>query len=103
MKKTLLVVLSSFVVIGLALPALGRLEAQSFTAQMLESAIQEGNVTDADLGVNTPKVLPGNPFYLFKEAGRGIQQFFTFGSVKKAELKLKWSPKASFDFNDKVT
>src|SRR3989344_2830071 len=90
MKKTLLVVLSSFVVIGLALPALGRLEAQSFTAQMLESAIQEGNVTDADLGVNTPKVLPGNPFYLLKEAGRGIQQFFTFGSVKKSELKLKF-------------
>jgi hypothetical protein len=36
-------------------------------------------------------LLPDNPFYVFKEIGRGIQSFFTFNEEKKLELKDKFS------------
>src|SRR3989344_5003474 len=48
-------------------------------------------VTSADLGVEDPGVLPTSRLYFFKEFGRGIQRFFTFDSVKKAELELRFA------------
>lgn len=44
-----------------------------------------------DLGVAEPTTLPTSPFYFFKNIGRGIQLLFTFDSVKKAELELKFA------------
>lgn len=48
-------------------------------------------VTSADLGVEDPGVLPTSRLYFFKEWGRGLQSFFTFDSVKKAELELRFT------------
>jgi len=47
-------------------------------------------VTSGDLGVEDPGILPTSRLYFFKEWGRGIQRFFTFNSVKKAELELRF-------------
>ena len=52
---------------------------------------QEELVTLEDLEVEDPGVLPTSPFYFFKEWGRGMQSFFTFNSVKKAELEVKFA------------
>ncbi len=46
-------------------------------------------VTVADLGVSNTGMLPTSQFYFFKEFGRGVERFFTFNSVSKAELELK--------------
>lgn len=41
------------------------------------------------LGIAEPAVLPDSGFYFFKEIGRGFRRFFTFDTVKKAELELE--------------
>ena len=51
----------------------------------------EETITISDLGVSEPTVLPTNPFYFFKEIGRGLQSFITFNPVAKAELELKFA------------
>src|SRR3989344_2555483 len=48
-------------------------------------------VTSADLGVEDAGMLPTSRLYFFKEFRRGIQRFFTFDSVKKAELELRFT------------
>ncbi len=48
-------------------------------------------VTPEDLGVSDLNILPDSPFYFLKEWGRNIQSFFTFNSVKKAQLKEKFA------------
>ncbi|MBI2041797.1 MAG: hypothetical protein HYT20_02115, partial [Candidatus Nealsonbacteria bacterium] len=66
--------------------AAGIVHAQEAT----ETAVApEQAITISDLGVSDPKVLPTSPFYFFKEMGRGVQGFFTFNPVAKAELELK--------------
>ncbi len=37
------------------------------------------------------KILPSSPFYFLKELSRGIQMFFTFNPIKKAEIETKFS------------
>lgn len=44
--------------------------------------------SSVDLGVENPGMLPTSPFYFLKEWSRGINKFFTFNPVKKAELEL---------------
>ncbi len=87
MKRFILFsLIASFVVIGL--PA-GR---QGFNVSAQESGeiVINGEVTVEDLGVGKPKILPTSPFYLFKEWGRGIRRFFTFGAVAKTKLELRF-------------
>ncbi len=48
-------------------------------------------ITADDLGITEPTLLPDSPFYFLKDWGRGIQSFFTFDKVKKAELKMKFA------------
>ncbi|MEM3091570.1 MAG: DUF5667 domain-containing protein [Candidatus Pacearchaeota archaeon] len=43
------------------------------------------------LEVEEPKILPLSPLYFLKDWGRGIRQFLTFDSAKKAELELKYA------------
>jgi len=50
-------------------------------------AIEE--MTTIDLGVENPGLLPTNPFYFFKEWGRGIRMFFTFSKVAKIAYQLE--------------
>ncbi|PJE69394.1 MAG: hypothetical protein COU98_02250, partial [Candidatus Staskawiczbacteria bacterium CG10_big_fil_rev_8_21_14_0_10_38_10] len=44
-----------------------------------------------DLGVKDPKILPGDFFYFLKSFSRGVQSFFTFGTLKNAELQMKFA------------
>lgn len=48
-------------------------------------------LTPADLGVTSVGTLPTSHFYFLKQWGRGIQRFFTFNPVAKAELELKFT------------
>ena len=52
---------------------------------------QAESVTLADLEVEDPGLLPTSPFYFFKEWQRGFQSFFTFNSVAKVELEVKFA------------
>ena len=80
--------LSKFLVIstilGIALSGAGAF------AQEAAVSLDE-NVTPADLGVEDPRILPGNPFYFLKNAVRGVESFFTFDEIKKAELRQKFA------------
>ena len=44
-----------------------------------------------DLGISEPNILPDSPAYFLKNWSRGIQSFFTFNPIKKAELRLKFA------------
>ncbi|MFH1181128.1 MAG: DUF5667 domain-containing protein [bacterium] len=44
-----------------------------------------------DLGVNVPKLLPGDSFYFIKNWSRTIKSALTFNSVAKIELKQKFA------------
>ena len=70
---------------GVALADLGEEEASVEAVELAES------VTLEDLEVKDVGVLPTSPFYFFKEWGRGMQSFFTFNRVKKAELEVKFT------------
>ncbi|MDO8429930.1 MAG: DUF5667 domain-containing protein [bacterium] len=48
-------------------------------------------ITAGDLGIENSGLLPTNPFYFFKEWGRGVERLFTFNSVSKVELELRIS------------
>ncbi|MBI4993813.1 hypothetical protein HZC33_02555 [Candidatus Wolfebacteria bacterium] len=60
--------------------------AQAAPATSTPASVSE--ITLQDLGVENPGILPTSPFYFLKSATRGIQRFFTFDPVKKAELEL---------------
>ena len=55
-----------------------------------EMADIDEDISPEDLGVSDPTILPNSPFYFLKNWGRGVRSFFTFGAVKKAELKLRF-------------
>lgn len=58
----------------------------------LEEAIAlDEDISAEDLGVEEQTLLPDSPFYFLKELRRDFQSFFTFDSIKKAELKEKFS------------
>ncbi len=52
------------------------------------NAQEATSAQSVDLGVENPGMLPTSPFYFLKEWRRGINKFFTFNPVKKAELEL---------------
>lgn len=59
-------------------------------AQTLDTATSSDNATISnELEIENPRMLPDSPFYFLKEWGRGIQEFFTFDKIKKAELRQK--------------
>lgn len=74
----------SFVIIGVLIG--GVVFAQDTDTQDIEET-----VTIEDLGIEDTGILPTSPFYFFKEIGRGVQSFFTFNSVAKAELELRFT------------
>ena len=49
------------------------------------------SVTSVELGIENAGILPTSRLYFLKELGRGIQSILTFGSVKKAELELRFT------------
>ncbi|MBI1888520.1 MAG: hypothetical protein HYS15_01100 [Candidatus Spechtbacteria bacterium] len=52
---------------------------------------KDATVDPSSLGVGTPDILPGHPFYFTKSLSRGFRSTFTFGAEKKAELKLTFA------------
>ncbi|MCL5017305.1 MAG: DUF5667 domain-containing protein [Patescibacteria group bacterium] len=62
----------------------GSVFAQTDNSQI----IKKQDITAKDLGITSPGILPGNPFYFLKDWSRGIQDTLTFDPVKKAELQL---------------
>ncbi|MBU3965559.1 hypothetical protein KKG29_04340 [Patescibacteria group bacterium] len=76
------------IAVGLALflgPAI--ISAQDIT----EAVNLDENIQASDLGIGEPTILPDNPLYFLKNWGRGIQSFFTFNPIAKAELKEKFA------------
>jgi len=49
------------------------------------------NIGAEDLGISEPKILPDSRLYLFKNFTRAIRRFFTFSSLAKAELNLRYA------------
>ncbi|MFH1968419.1 MAG: DUF5667 domain-containing protein [bacterium] len=60
-------------------------------AQDNTTADSTDQITAEDLEVSDPTLLPDNPFYFLKEWRRGIQSFFAFGQLKKAELQQQFA------------
>lgn len=58
---------------------------------VMEAVNLDEDVQSEDLGISDPRLLPDSPFYFLKNWNRGIQDFFTFNPVKKAELKMKFA------------
>jgi len=80
MSKKFLVILASFVIIGLAFPA-SPVWAQEGAE---EEVVSIGDVSD-------PGILPDSPFYFVKGWGRAIRLAFAFNTQKKAELALRFA------------
>src|SRR3989344_5959300 len=80
--------LFSFVALG-ALTLFAMPVAAQEADGSLEEEIQAEVVTNEDLGVEDPGLLPTSRFYFLKNWGRGVQTFFSFGAEKKANLELK--------------
>lgn len=72
----------------------GVVAAQEETKEVIdvtEELSLDEDVQPEDLGVSDPRILPDSPFYFLKNWGRGIQSFFAFSPVAKAELRLKFA------------
>ena len=67
----------------------GFVSAQETLGAQEEVSLDE-SVDPADLNVESPGVLPDNPFYFLKNWSRSIMSFFTFDPLKKAELSFKF-------------
>ena len=63
----------------------------SVSADVIAAVNLDEDISASDLGVGEPTILADNPFYFLKSAIRGIESFFTFDPVKKAELKQKFA------------
>jgi hypothetical protein len=87
---------SLLMIIGLMLVSVSSVLGQVTTAEEVTPGINEDveldeNVEASDLGVSEPTLLPDSPFYFLKNWGRGIRVFFTFNSVEKVNLRLRFS------------
>ncbi len=63
----------------------------SISASQVAQAVLDDSLKVEDLSIKTPRLLPVSPFYFVKDFSRDIQKFFTFDSVKKAELELRFA------------
>ncbi|MBI1889002.1 MAG: hypothetical protein HYS15_03715, partial [Candidatus Spechtbacteria bacterium] len=66
-------------------------EGAAADAQAAQFVALDENITPEDLGVGDPAILPGSPFYGFKNLTRGFRSFVTRDPAKKAELKLQFA------------
>lgn len=80
--KILLITAMAVFVFGLGSTAL---------AQDTTVADTTDQVSATELGTHDPTLLPNSPFYFLKEWSRGIQSFFAFGDLKKAELQQQFA------------
>lgn len=71
--------------------AIGAMAQEKTTTEAIEAVKLDEDIQAEDLGVDTPSLLPDSPFYFLKNWNRGLQVFFTFNPIKKAELKMKFA------------
>lgn len=76
------IILGIFIVLGV-----GGVNAQ----EVLEADNSQGTISAKDLEISEPALLPSSPFYFLKNWSRGIKKAFTFNSVKKLELELRFA------------
>ena len=69
---------------------LGVISTASAEMPITDAALDE-NIYAEYLDIEEPTLLPDSSFYFLKNWGRGIQSFFTFNPIKKAELKSKFA------------
>ena len=87
-------VLAIFALLGNGLWVLAQEEPisqETILTKVNEMVDLDEDIEAEDLEVGDPTILPDSPFYFLKNWRRGIQSFFTFSQVKKAELKLKFA------------
>lgn len=88
-KKTfssiLFVVLAVFLIFGFSESAL----AAKGVIKTPNSGGMPGSITISDLGITDVGTLPSSKWYFLKEWRRGLERFFTFNSIKRAELELR--------------
>lgn len=71
---------------------LGQVTTTEETVQgIIQDVDLDENVEASDLEVSEPTLLPDSPFYFLKNWGREIRVFFTFNSIKKVNLRLRFS------------
>lgn len=83
-----MLVFSLVVMIALSLVPLAF--AQDTGGNVEEGAVEgvAGGTAEGGTMVESPGILPTNPFYFFKEFSRGVRRFFIFNSVNRAEFDL---------------
>ncbi|HEY4496738.1 MAG TPA: DUF5667 domain-containing protein, partial [Candidatus Paceibacterota bacterium] len=92
MKKIVLVILLILAMILTITPTIFGAELVGVAIAQEDQLSLEDEINGieiSDLGVDSPGILPTNPFYFLKEWGRGIKSVFTFNSVAKAEYELR--------------
>lgn len=90
MKKTLFLIFSIIISYSLIIFLASAQETTEISDnQQIEEIIQAQEISVADLGIESPGMLPSSPFYFLKEWRRTIRKIFTFNPIKKAELELK--------------
>jgi len=65
--------------------------AEETVPGIIQDVQLDENVEASDLEVSEPSLLPNSPFYFLKNWGREIRVFFTFNSIKKANLRIRFS------------
>ncbi|MGB2762738.1 MAG: DUF5667 domain-containing protein [Minisyncoccales bacterium] len=83
-KFFIITLLVCFLGLGFASVSLGQENAT-------EAVNLDENIQAEDLDIEEPTLLPDSPFYFLKNWGREIRSFFTFNTVKKAELKSRFA------------
>lgn len=80
-----------FLTVGIILAIAPYALAQDLSPEVAEAIEADEQVSASDLGIEEPTILPTSKLYFLKNWARSIQTVFTFGPVKKAELKLKFA------------
>jgi hypothetical protein len=83
------ILFSSLVVFGLFVSGVAFADHGAETE--VQAVQQAESVTLADLEVEDAGLLPTSPFYFFKNWQRGIQSFFTFNPIAKADLEMRFT------------
>ncbi|MFA5386200.1 MAG: DUF5667 domain-containing protein [Candidatus Paceibacterota bacterium] len=97
-KKIFLIVFCFLPVISVSMPANAQIVTSTATTtatSTIATSTATTTVTSTeeiqleDLSIEEPGILPGNPFYFFKEWRRGFQSLFTKNPAKKIELTIE--------------
>lgn len=66
-------------------------QEKALPTEVVEAVNLDEDIQAEDLGIGEPRFLPDSFFYFLKNWARGIRLFFTFDSVAKADLRLKFA------------